>query len=77
MGEKKSCFGKFMEVSISKCDKECNKNEQLKCYEEWNRRNKRKQKLAEEAAKPWSKRKPLKEVFPELCEVCEKEVSET
>jgi len=43
----------------------------LKCYEEWNVNDKARQVIEAEKTKPWSKQKPLRELFPETCSRCE------
>ena len=66
---KPTCFGHFGEnFANPNCDI-CHLR--VKCYEEWNQKDKVKQKVEEENAKPWCLRKPLKELFPEACSTCE------
>ena len=45
----------------------------LDCYEKWNHKDKIKQTIKDEQAKPWSKRRPLAKIFPELCSRCERD----
>ena len=67
---KPECFEHFMEnMDNPNCDV-CHLAGE--CYEAWKQKDKVKQRIAEENAKPWSKRRPLKELFPEVCSKCER-----
>jgi len=68
MREKPQCFAHFGEaINNPNCDV-CHLR--LKCYEEWNQKDKTKRAIEAEQQKPWSQRKPLSEIFPEACESC-------
>lgn len=46
------CFGNFLNEATEKCDRLCDKNEQLKCHEEWNRKEKIREKTLKLDVKP-------------------------
>lgn len=69
MSKKPKCFGHFMDAKNNpNCDV-CYLAG--KCYEKWNENDKAKRAIAAEKEKPWNERKPLTEIFPEICDRCE------
>jgi len=59
-----------MEHAITECDKLCDINEQMACYEKWNRDKKRSEKQEFLCKVPWYKREKPKNLSQGVCETC-------